>query len=96
MNREALFEALHQNRMFLKSRGVKSIAVFGSVARGDFSEKSDLDLLVEFDRPIGLFDFIRLKYDLEKTIGRRVDLVTPDALHPKLRDRILSEAVYVS
>ena len=80
----------------LNQRGVKSLAVFGSVARGDATESSDLDVLVEFDRPVGLFEFIRLKYYLEELTHQRVDLVTPDALHPALREAILGEAVYVA
>lgn len=95
MDREHVFAILRLRQADLEDRGVKTLAVFGSVARGDFSMESDLDLLVEFDRPVGLFDFIRLKNDLEGYTGCDVDLVTPDALHPKLRDRILKEAVYV-
>lgn len=95
MNREAIFRILRDHQNELLSRGVESLAVFGSVARGDNSSESDLDLLVEFNRPTGLFEFIRLKLFLEQTTGCRVDLVTPDALHPGLKDRILGEAVYV-
>ena len=75
---------------------MKSLAVFGSVARGEATDRSDIDLLVEFNQPIGLFEFIRLKYYLETLIGSKVDLVTPDALHPALRDSILNEAVNVT
>jgi uncharacterized protein len=53
-------------------------------------------VLVEFDRPVGLFEFIRLKYFLEKLTGCSVDLVTPDAIRPTMRANILSEAVYVA
>jgi predicted nucleotidyltransferase len=95
MDREEVLAILRDQKGDLKDQGVKSLAVFGSVARGDFSAQSDLDLLVEFERPVGLFDFIRLKNYLEKSTGRRVDLVTPDALHPRMRDRILKEAIYV-
>jgi len=88
----AIFRS-HQADLF--QHGVKDIAVFGSVARGTSSLNSDVDVLVEFSRPVGLFEFIRLKMTLEKWLGRKVDLVTPDALHPALRDRILSEAIHV-
>jgi len=74
---------------------VNSIAVFGSVARGDAKKSSDLDLLVEFSQPVGLFNFIRLKKYLEDLTHCSVDLVTPDALRPEMRNSILSEAVYV-
>ena len=79
----------------LIQRGVKELAIFGSVARGDSSPHSDVDILVEFDRPIGLFEFIRLKILLEEWLGCQVDLATPDALHPAMRERILNEAIYV-
>jgi hypothetical protein len=95
MNLETVFSILHEHQADLKCQGVKTLAVFGSVARGDSSLTSDLDILVEFDRPVGLFEFIHLKYDLERFTGCRVDLVTLDALHPALRDHILEEAVYV-
>jgi hypothetical protein len=55
-----------------------------------------MDILVEFDRPVGLFEFIRLKHSLEKLTNCRVDLVTPDAIRPAMRASILSEAVYVN
>ena len=75
---------------------VKSLAVFGSVARGEATESSDIDLLLEFNQPIGLFEFIRLKNYLEDLTGFKVDLVTSDALRPTMRDTILSEAFYVA
>lgn len=58
-----------------------------------FRPDSDVDLLVEFSRPIGLFEFVRLQRELSQILGHRVDLVTPAALKPQLRDRILGEAV---
>ena len=75
--------------------GVKSLALFGSTARNEATSTSDVDILVEFDRSVGLFEFVRLKLLLEEMLNRKVDLVTPDAIHPALRDRILSEAIYV-
>lgn len=93
--REEVLTILRSHQSDLLQRGVKEIAVFGSIARGKSSLSSDVDILVEFSQPIGLFDFIRLKILLEKWVGRNVDLVTPDALHPALRERILKEAIYV-
>ncbi len=89
-------QILHKHQADLDQFAVKSLAVFGSVARGEAKETSDIDLLVEFNRPIGLFEFIRLKNYLENLIDYKVDLVTPDALRPTMRDSILSEAVYVA
>ena len=87
---------LHKHLETLDQFAVKSLAVFGSVARGEATESSDIDLLVEFNQPIGLFEFIRLKNYLENLTGFKVDLVTPDALRPTMRDSILSEAIYVA
>lgn len=94
-NRDAIFSALRNAQPELENRGVQSLAVFGSVARGTSTEESDLDILVEFNRPVGLFEFIRLKYFLEKVTGCQVDLVTPDALRNELRQQILEEAIHV-
>lgn len=71
---------------------MKSLKFFGSVVRGEARADSDIDILVEFSRPIGLLAFVRLKNRLSELLGRPVDLVTPDALKPPLRDGILSEA----
>jgi hypothetical protein len=75
--------------------GVKSLALFGSAVRGEAREDSDVDLLVEFQRPVGLFEFIDLKGYLEDLLGCRVDLGTSASLRPQLRDAVLREAVYV-
>jgi len=80
----------------LHQRGVRSLAIFGSLARGETTPRSDIDVLVEFDRPVGLFEIIRLKLYLEELTGRQVDLVTPDALRPSMRDEILREAAHVA
>ncbi|GAB4179861.1 MAG: nucleotidyltransferase family protein [Geothermobacteraceae bacterium] len=74
---------------------VRSLAIFGSVARGEDRPDSDVDLLVEFDKCPGMFEFLRLKFYLEELLGRPVDLVTPDALKPQLKQRILDESVHV-
>ena len=67
--------------------------MFGSMVRGEGTPDSDVDLIVEFDRPVGIFHFLQVKQFLEEILGRNVDLVTPDALHPALRSRILEEAL---
>jgi predicted nucleotidyltransferase len=90
-----VIKILKKNSPELVQLGVKSLALFGSTARNEATSTSDVDILVEFDRPVGLFEFVRLKMLLEEMLNKKVDLVTPDALHPALRDRILSEAIYV-
>ena len=74
---------------------MKEIGVFGSVARGDETEKSDIDILVSFNMPIGFFDFIRLEDFLSKLLGAKVDLVCKRALKPVIKDDILKEVIYV-
>jgi len=96
MNLTAVTKILKAHQPELNQRGVKSLAVFGSVARGEAAAGSDLDILVEFSRPVGLFEFIRLKYYLEELTHCHVDLVTPDAIRPAMRNSILSEAVHVA
>lgn len=96
MDLRTISELLLCHQADLRQRGVKSLAVFGSVSRGEATPSSDMDILVEFDRPVGLFEFIRLKHSLEKLTNCRVDLVTPDAIRPAMRASILSEAVYVN
>ncbi|WP_416309749.1 nucleotidyltransferase family protein [Spirulina sp. 06S082] len=81
----------HKDR--LKEFGVKSLSLFGSVARDTAREDSDVDLLVEFDRPIGLLAFIQLKYYLEEILKCSVDLGTPNSLKPYLRESVFKEVV---
>ena len=74
---------------------VKTIGVFGSVARSEETEQSDLDLLVEFSKPVGFVTFMRLEKFLSERLGERVDLVTADSLKPMIRQDVLAEVVYV-
>jgi predicted nucleotidyltransferase len=94
--RDEIIRLLREHRPELERFGVKSLALFGSAARGEEREDSDVDLLVEFQHPVGLFEFVDLKGYLEGLLGRRVDLGTPASLKPRLREPILKEAVYVS
>jgi hypothetical protein len=91
-------EALQKLALFqdeLKKFSVKDIYLFGSFAREEAGDESDLDILVEFEpeAQIGLFAFARLRRQLCELFGREVDLVTPDAIHPDMRDDIFREAV---
>lgn len=74
---------------------VRKIGIFGSYSREQQKEGSDIDLIVEFDEPIGMITFVHLKVYLEDSLGMRVDLVTPDGLHPLIRDQVMREVVYV-
>jgi len=88
---------LHEKRGELAEKyGVKSLALFGSVARDEAHPDSDVDLLVEFDRPVGLFAFIGLQQFLETLLGCKVDLGTPRSLKPRVKERVLQEAINVA
>lgn len=93
LRRQDVVDTLRAQRALLDRFGVSHISVFGSVARDEARADSDIDLLVEFGRPIGLFGFAGLQRELAAALGRPVDLVTPAAIKPELRDRILREAV---
>jgi predicted nucleotidyltransferase len=74
---------------------VRSIGVFGSYSRKDQTEQSDLDLVVEFDQPIGMMAFVHLKDLIADRLNMKIDLVTPEGLHPLIRDQVMHEVVYV-
>ena len=80
---------------FEEAYSVKRLGVFGSYARGESLPKSDLDLLVEFDRAPTMFEFVRLERSLATLLGVKVDLVMKTALKPEIGKRILSEVVPV-
>ena len=86
---------LLSHKQELHDLGVASIALFGSVVRGEAREGSDVDVLVRFSKPVGLFEFLEVQFFLENLFGTKVDLVTEDALKPQLQKRIVSEAVWV-
>jgi predicted nucleotidyltransferase len=76
--------------------GVKSLALFGSVARGQATDSSDVDLLVEFNRPTGYFGLFALQDHLEELLGCHVDLGTRDSLKPRMRANVLRDCIDVS
>jgi len=86
------------HREVLQQFAVRELRLFGSTLRGEAGDTSDIDLLVDYDPAawVGLFAFVRLQRRLSELLGRRVDLATPDALHPALREGILREAVRVA
>ncbi len=93
MTREEAIRRLAASHPELATLGVRSLDLFGSVARGEAGPDSDVDLLVDFDRPVGLFHFFRVQRRLEEILGCKVDLVMRDAVKRQLRDRIFAEAV---
>ena len=73
--------------------GAKNVRIFGSAARGDAREDSDVDFLVELETGRSLLDHAALWRELEDLLGRKVDIVEPEGLHWYIRDRILHEAI---
>jgi hypothetical protein len=99
MTRTQVLKTIADHREELaRDFGVKSLALFGSVARNEATSVSDVDLLVEFDgRPVGLFHLSRTQHHLEIILGiPRVDLVLRDGIKPALRDHILREAIHAA
>jgi len=91
--REEVLSKLSEHSANIRRFGVRSLGLFGSVARGENTSASDLDFLVEFD-PISFDAYMDLKAYLENLFGCAVDLVLADALKPRLREPILSETLH--
>lgn len=72
--------------------GASNVRLFGSVVRGEDREYSDADFLVDMQETRSLFDLIGLQQDIEKAIGRKVDVLSPNSINRYLKDRILHEA----
>lgn len=79
----------------LKEAGVTRSSLFGSYVRGEEKAGSDIDMLVDFPRGKGLFEFAGLQFKLEDALKKKVDLVEYESLHPLLKDRILAEQVQI-
>jgi len=87
---------LKENKDLLRERfKVKEIGIFGSFVRGEQKETSDLDILVDFEGRVGLFEIVRLERFLSETLGEKVDLVMKNSLKPRIGKHILREVVYV-
>ena len=96
VNRQAILERLNAEAPVLRKKyGVKSLAVFGSMARGDDHEGSDVDILVTFEGKPTFDNFMGLKLDLEELLGRPVDLGTPETLRPEMRAAVEQDLIHV-
>jgi predicted nucleotidyltransferase len=92
-NREEILKILEENQNVIRGYGVRRLGLFGSCARGECNEVSDLDFVVEFEKKS--FDsYMDLKLLLEKLFDCQVDLVISDAIKPRLRSVILGEAIH--
>jgi len=97
MKQDVVLQILKQkNAELTKQFGVKSLSLFGSVARNEATTASDVDLLVEFSRPVGYFGLFALQDYLEKLLGCSVDLGTPNSLKPYIRERVMGELIRVA
>jgi len=93
---EDIKRILLQHKTELKKRfRVKTIGVFGSYVRGEQKRQSDVDVLVEFEEPVGLFEFMDLEMYLTGLLGVKVDLVSKKALKPHIGERILKEVAMI-
>jgi len=96
MEVEMIMKTLKENEPTLREKyKVKTLGVFGSYIRGEQKKKSDVDILVEFEKPLGLLEFVGLELQLSKLLGKKVDLVMKTALKPKIGKHILEEVRYV-
>lgn len=79
----------------LLSFEIKRASLFGSFAKGNATESSDIDILVEFGEGKSLFDLIRLEMKIEEVLNKKVDIITFNSIHPYLKESILSEQVVI-
>jgi predicted nucleotidyltransferase len=96
MDRDTALQILRAHFGELRLLGARSLSLFGSVAHNRATAQSDVDLLIDFDRPATFDAFMEAKEKLESWLGCRVDLVTRKALRPSLRQAIEAEAVLVA
>jgi predicted nucleotidyltransferase len=93
--KDQILTILKKQLPYLKEKfKVKSIGLFGSYSREEQTETSDIDMLVEFEAPVGFIKFMELENYLSDKLGAKVDLVTPDALKPLIKPDIIAEAIY--
>lgn len=93
---ESIMKKLKESMAIFRDKyNVKNLEIFGSYVRGEQKKRSDLDILVEFTETIDLFKYIELENYMGEILGVKVDLVMKDTLKPRIKDRILNEAIPV-
>ncbi|GIU71460.1 MAG: nucleotidyltransferase [Candidatus Nitrosocaldaceae archaeon] len=91
-----IIKILERELPYLKEKyGVKSLGIFGSYVKGKQKESSDIDILIEFDKPISIFKFLEIEEHLSNLLGIKVDLVSRKGLKDEIKDNILREVIYV-
>lgn len=96
MTRRTVISRLRKHRAQLDKLGVKSLSLFGSVARGEEHSGSDVDILVEFKGRATFDRYMDTKFYLEELLGCKVDLVTPKALKPRMKPYVMQDLVHVA
>jgi hypothetical protein len=76
---------------FLKARGATKVAVFGSYVRNEETPESDIDVMIDFKRPIGLFEFVKIERELEELIGVKIDLVMDGGISPLVEKYVMKD-----
>ena len=95
LTRDHILRTLADNRAELARLGARGLGLFGSFAREEAREDSDVDILVELDKGLSLLDVVAIQQELEDVLGRKVDLVEYEAIRPLIRDRVLAEEVRI-
>jgi len=96
MGEKEIREKINKTMPLIKAKyHIKQLGIFGSFVRNEQNEESDVDILVEFESPIGFFDFVRLEKQLSEILNKKVDLVSKKALKPAIREEVLKETIYV-
>jgi predicted nucleotidyltransferase len=95
VDREQVLQILAAHLAEFRTMGVREISIFGSLARGEATEASDVDVLVDYEpgTPLSFFRVCELRYRIEDLLGAQVDLVTTGGLRPEIRDEVLREAI---
>lgn len=97
MLKKEVISIIQNHKPDLQRYGVEMLSLFGSTARDEAQETSDVDFLVKFNKPIGLFDFFRLQHYLEDLLGvPKVDLVMPGSIKKAFREKIMAEVINVT
>jgi hypothetical protein len=95
VSKKDIEKILRRNKAIFKKYKVNKVGIFGSFATGKIKKKSDVDLLVEFEDVIDLFDFVHLTDEIQKVLKVKVDLSTPDAIKPYVKPMIMREVEWI-
>jgi predicted nucleotidyltransferase len=95
MTKEDIKKVLLENADMLKKYKVNKLGIFGSYVTGKARKRSDIDLLVDFEENIDLFEFVHLVDDIQAILKIKVDLATPDAIKPYIKSKVMSEVEWI-